>query len=58
MSITIDQGLCSGCGICVDLCPEIFGWGADNKAIVIKQERENSNIEEVADQCPTEAIEV
>ena len=56
--VTVDQALCSGCGICVDLCPEVFGFGADNKAMVIKQESETCNLEELSDQCPTEAIDI
>lgn len=58
MEITIDQALCTGCGVCVDLCPEVFAWGADGKAIVMKHESETANLEEIADQCPAEAINV
>ncbi|MFH1683745.1 MAG: ferredoxin [Candidatus Margulisiibacteriota bacterium] len=58
MVVQVDQALCSGCGICVDLCADVFAWGADGKAIVIKQQSETCNVEEVAAQCPTEAINV
>ena len=50
MSIKVDQALCSGCGLCVELCPEVFSWGSEGKAVVKKQES--------ADQCPMEAIEI
>jgi len=56
MVVAIDQALCSGCGICVDACPEVFAWGADGKAVVTKQQSETCNIEEISDQCPAEAI--
>ncbi|MBU0672610.1 MAG: ferredoxin [Candidatus Margulisbacteria bacterium] len=56
MSIKIDQALCSGCGVCIELCPEVFAWDSDGRAIVLKQESETCNIEEISDQCPTEAI--
>ena len=58
MSITIDQSLCSGCGICVDACSEVFSFNADGKAEAIKQSCDNCTLEEIADQCPTNAIEV
>ncbi|NQT30190.1 MAG: ferredoxin [Candidatus Saganbacteria bacterium] len=58
MVLTIDQALCSGCGVCIELCPEVFGQGADGRAIVKKQESETCNIEEISDQCPMEAIDV
>ena len=58
MVVTIDAALCSGCGLCVELCPEMFGWAADGKAMVKKQEIEECNSEEIADQCPMEAIDL
>lgn len=56
--VSIDQSLCSGCGICVEACPEVFVWGADGKATVMKQEDEDGKLEEIADQCPAEAIQL
>ena len=56
--ISVDQALCSGCGLCIELCPEAFGWGSEDKAVVLKQQSENCNLEEIADQCPTEAIDI
>ena len=58
MAVVVDQALCSGCGLCIELCPDVFSWGSDGRAIVLKQESETCNIEEIADQCPTEAINV
>ncbi|MFA5840137.1 MAG: ferredoxin [Candidatus Margulisiibacteriota bacterium] len=58
MAIAIDQALCSGCGICVELCPEIFTWGADGKATAIKDSCEIHSPEDVAAQCPMEAIDI
>ena len=56
--VKVDQSLCTGCGICVDAYPEVFGWGADGKAVAIKQNHEGNSLEEIADQCPAEAIEI
>lgn len=58
MGVTVDQALCSGCGLCIELCPEIFSWGSDGKAIAKKIESETCTLEEVADQCPVDAIDV
>jgi len=58
MSITVDQALCIGCGICVDACSEVFAFNADGKAEVIKETCEGCNLEEIADQCPVDAIEL
>ena len=58
MVVQVDQALCSGCGLCVDLCAEVFAWGSDGKVVAIKQESESCNLEEIADQCPMEAINI
>lgn len=58
MAIKVDQALCSGCGLCIELCPEVFSWGSEGKAVVKKQESETCNLEEIADQCPMEAIDI
>lgn len=56
--VSVDQALCIGCGICVDMCPEVFVMTADGKAQAIKSECEMHNLEEVATACPVEAINV
>jgi len=54
--VSVDQSLCIGCGVCVDMCPEVFVMTADGKAQAIKEECDTCNLEEVADACPVEAI--
>ena len=56
--VSVDQALCTGCGLCIELCPEVFIWGPDGKAVAVRSECELHNVEEVADQCPAEAINV
>ena len=54
--ITIDKSLCTGCGLCVSLCPEAFEIGGDNIAKVKGDSCKDQDIKEVATQCPVEAI--
>ena len=58
MSATIDQSLCIGCGICVDACPEVFGFNSEGKAEVIKETCETCSLEEISTQCPSDAIDI
>lgn len=58
MVVVVDQALCSGCGLCVELCPDVFAWGSDGKVTAQKQQSETCNVEDIADQCPMEAIDV
>jgi ferredoxin len=32
MEITIDEHLCTGCWICIELCPEVFEMDAEGRA--------------------------
>ena len=34
MKANVDQNLCSGCGLCEQVCPEVFEMGDDNIAKV------------------------
>ncbi len=54
-NITIDEALCTGCGLCVSMCPEGFDIGDDNLAHVKDCE---CDMNEVASSCPVEAIKV
>jgi len=56
--VSVDQSLCIGCGVCVDMCPEIFTMTADGKAQAVKEECDQHNLEEIASACPTEAINI
>jgi ferredoxin len=61
MKAAVDKDLCMGCGVCVDLCPEVFEMDEDNKAEVkatpVPPEAEDS-CREAAEQCPSEAIKI
>ncbi len=58
MKMKVDPDLCTGCGLCVDTCPEVFVMG-DSVAEVIL-DPVTSDLEDCAkdaeDGCPVGAI--
>jgi len=58
VNITVDAGLCTGCGLCASICPDVFEMGDDNVAKVKTTESASCDANDVASQCPVEAIKV
>jgi len=56
--VTIDESLCTGCGVCASNCPEIFEVGDDNLAHVLSGKCDTCDLKEIATQCPVDAISV
>ncbi len=60
MKATVDSDLCTGCGPCEEICPEVFEI-IDDVAMVriseIPQEIQDE-CEVAADSCPSEAISI
>jgi nitroreductase/NAD-dependent dihydropyrimidine dehydrogenase PreA subunit len=56
VTTTIDEALCTGCGLCVDVCPKGTISMKDGKAVVTGQE--SLNCGHCLAVCPTEAIRV
>lgn len=60
MKVKVNESLCTGCGLCVDICPEVFEMGED--VSVVKEENVPADLEEkvkeAAESCPVEAIEI
>ncbi len=59
MKAKVDPDLCSGCGLCEGVCPDVFEMNdeavARVKMEVIPSEAEES-CRDAAEQCPCEAI--
>ncbi len=57
MKIVIDDN-CIACGVCVDICPDVFELG-DDKALVIEGADTNADcVQEAIDSCPTQSISI
>lgn len=61
MKAIVLKDLCTGCGLCVDSCPEVFEFDDDSlaqaKVDVVPVEAEES-CREAAANCPVEAIQI
>lgn len=57
MALKVDHDLCTGCGLCAQICPEVFEMGDDGYSHVISGADESSPcVDEAIDQCPVGAI--
>ncbi len=54
----VDEEKCTGCGICVNLCPKTFKIGEDGKAEVIGEDTcgKECDCQAAKDSCPVQAI--
>jgi len=60
MRVTVDPGLCIGCTLCAQVCPEVFKMEID-KAIAYTDpvpEAFQADCREAASQCPVDAITI
>ena len=60
MKAFIDRDGCISCGLCMDMCPDVFEF-ADDGLAEVKQQPNRSNIHkahEAAESCPVQVISV
>jgi ferredoxin len=55
MKITVDSNKCIGCGACVASYPDLMEMDGD-KAKAIKEETDDSSVNELPSACPVQAI--
>ncbi len=61
MEAKIDRDACIGCGLCVEICPEVFEMDDEQIAIVIKSpipDDAQNDAKDAEEQCPTSAISI
>jgi len=53
----VDQDLCVGCGLCEQVCPDVFEITAEGKAAVkAGADASAPCVQDAIDQCPVQAI--
>ncbi len=60
MKVTVDQDGCISCGLCENVCPEVFEL-VDDLSTVREDadlEEHRAQIQEAADGCPVSVIDV
>jgi len=56
-SPAVDKDLCVGCGLCTQVCSDVFEMDAEGKAGVIDGADQSVDcIQDAVDQCPVAAI--
>lgn len=62
MKAFVDSDTCTGCGLCVETCSQVFEMAPDDDVAVSKVDTVPAEAEEdckqAADECPVDAISI
>jgi len=58
LKATVDQDLCTGCGLCESTCPEVFELQDDVATVKVDVVPKDAgeSCQQAAEDCPVEAI--
>ncbi|MBD3245553.1 MAG: ferredoxin [Candidatus Omnitrophica bacterium] len=56
--VTVNESTCVGCGLCVSMCPDCFEMADGGVAKAKDSECTSCNPQDIAAQCPVDAISV
>ncbi|MBI5133127.1 MAG: ferredoxin [Thaumarchaeota archaeon] len=60
MTVIVDEDVCTGCGLCASICPDVFEMESNGKSHVKdpKGDKKYKCAKEAADSCPVQAIKI
>lgn len=58
MKASVDKDTCIGCGLCENICPEVFRMEGDKAVIYVEPvpQKLETSCKQAADECPVAAI--
>lgn len=59
MKVNVEREGCIGCGVCAEICPQVFRIAGDGLSEVIAEpDGFEDSVEEAEESCPVEVIHV
>lgn len=58
MVITLDAEKCIGCGVCVQIAPDVFSLDEERGVAKVIRQDGNAAVEQAVESCPVSCIEI
>ena len=61
MKASVDQDGCISCGLCIDVCPEVFSYNENDVSVAIEGDIPQNCVDtatEARDGCPVSVIDL